>query len=1811
MADLNPEVFEDLQVAERSRPLFEAAGLPLRTWEAYALAFNERNLLRREIQRIRERRGAADIHPEVLERLQALRTELDPMVGQLRKFLPTDPPDADARERLEMVLGFIAVSPTARDVAAKWIAEPDRYRAEATQKLQLIENVVERYRRALRVEIDAQMTSTSPPPALPVPPGPELPPTPGPVTSIMKRKEPPPPDVALAAPTGLQGSTTNGEVSLIWSAVPGAVSYLVKRATARGGPYVTIARPTQDCHPDTDLRNGTTYYYTVAAVDASGKEGLPSQEIDATPMAPPIAPAALTATAGNGRVTLTWSPSAGAARYKLLRGTTPNGPFAIAVSTPDTTFTDTTIANGTTYFYSVVAQNGAGESPPSPQAQTMPVAPPPTPVGLNASPGNGRVILSWSPVHGATCYTVRRATDPAGPFTTVAGPPVPLCVDGGVLNGSTYYYAVSSLNAGGESLPSTPVAATPVGAPAAPAGLVSSAGNGEIMLAWSAVPGAASYTVHRAAAADGPWLAVAHPAAPAYTDTGLANGTPLFYAVSAQNPGGESAPCPAISATPVAPPPIPVALFASAGNTRVMLTWPNVPGAISYVLRRGVAPGGPYETVAHPEGTSHADLLLANDTTYYYTLAARNAGGESAPSAEVPATPVGPPGAPADVEAVPGDARVSLRWRPVPTAERYRVMRATTPSGPYTAVSHPAENEFLDTGVSNGVTYYYVVRAANEGGKSGYSPEVSATPLAPPAVPAGLVAVPGNGTVALTWQTVPDATSYAVYRAPGPEGPFTVLATPSTPATIDSQATNGTTCVYAVSARNAGGESARSPIVSAVPLAPPAVPAGLAAAPGKNQVLLTWNPSPRATGYSIRRATTAAGPFEPIGSGPDCSFADATVTNGTAYHYVVSAVNPGGESAPSTPVTATPVAPPPPPTGLQVSAGDGRVTLSWSPAPRATSYSVRRSYAPGGPYATIATPATPTHIDPTAENGSRFFYVVAAVNAGGESAPSVEIAATPVGPPAPISALEATAGNGQVSLHWPAVENAASYVVKRSLEAEGTYVPIATVPGCAYVDSGLTNGTVYHYRVNAVNPGGGGLDSGTASVTPIAPPAPPTGLAAAPGNHEIELKWVASARASTYLIKRATVRGGPFVTIGTSVGLVHQDPGLENGKTYYYVVTAVNAGGESAPSSEAQATPVDPPDVPTNVTATAGNNQVLLSWSAVAGATYYRVKRATDKRGPYVTAGNVSRLSYVDNGVENGKAYYYVVHALNAGGRSAHSARVTATPVPPPAAPSRLIALAGNFRVSLSWEPAMNATGYSLKRATSPNGPFTTIARIPQTSYLDVAVMNGTTYYYTVRSATGVIKGPLSPQVHATPTSPPPVPAGLAATPGHGTVSLTWNASPGATCYHVKRAPSLDAPFETVASPESPAWEDVGLSNGIAHYYRVSAENAGGESPDSQAVTGSPVAPPAVPTGLQAMPSSGEVSLAWDPVRGAVQYRVKRASSLEGPFVTVGQPAEATYTDTGLVNGTEYHFVVSALNPHGESLDSFPAKATPVGAPSMPLGLTAIGGNARIELSWTPVPTAARYRVLRSATPGGPYMLVASPRDSSYADLPLPNGVPQHYVVSAVNAGGESPSSTEVSASPMSLGGAPAPAAAPRTPPPPPKEEEVPTLESIPIPSGKQAQGIDLERLLDLRRVEQLRALFEETAQKFEEWEVLTLIAEDGFEMRKTMEQLLRFKNQSDHEAFTAGAVSLFEKVLKIRAQHGAFVRKLRAVLDGLEAPAPSRAVLEIAIGFILQASRGRSRAQKWVDEPEIHRKAASEYMKMAYAIAQKYQDAL
>ena len=70
------------------------------------------------------------------------------------------------------------------------------------------------------------------------------------------------------------------------------------------------------------------------------------------------------------------------------------------------------------------------------------------------------------------------------------------------------------------------------------------------------------------------------------------------------------------------------------------------------------------------------------------------------------------------------------------------------------------------------------------------------------------------------------------------------------------------------------------------------------------------------------------------------------------------------------------------------------------------------------------------------------------------------------------------------------------------------------------------------------------------------------------------------------------------------------------------------------------------PPVPVNVTATPGNTQVTLAWSASSGATSYNVKRSTTSGGPYTTIASPATPGYTNTGLTNGTTYFYVVSAL-------------------------------------------------------------------------------------------------------------------------------------------------------------------------------------------------------------------------------------------------------------------------------------------------------------------------------------------------------------------------------------------------------------------------------------------------------------------------------------------------------------------------------------------------------------------------------------
>jgi fibronectin type 3 domain-containing protein len=147
-------------------------------------------------------------------------------------------------------------------------------------------------------------------------------------------------------------------------------------------------------------------------------------------------------------------------------------------------------------------------------------------------------------------------------------------------------------------------------------------------------------------------------------------------------------------------------------------------------------------------------------------------------------------------------------------------------------------------------------------------------------------------------------------------------------------------------------------------------------------------------------------------------------------------------------------------------------------------------------------------------------------------------------------------------------------------------------------------------------------------------------------------------------VKRATVSGGPYTTIASPTATSFTNTGLTNGTTYYYVVTAVNSGGESGNSPQASATPQSSaPAAPTGLTATPGNAQVTLRWTASTGATSYRVKRATVSGGPYTTIASPTGTTFTNSGLTNGTTYYYVVTAVNTGGESGNSNQVSARPL--------------------------------------------------------------------------------------------------------------------------------------------------------------------------------------------------------------------------------------------------------------------------------------------------------------------------------------------------------------------------------------------------------------------------------------------------------------------------------------------------------------------------------------------------------------------
>ena len=397
-------------------------------------------------------------------------------------------------------------------------------------------------------------------------------------TSIEEAIEPSAPQ-ALAA---LCGDCT---ASLSWESPDSnggleITGYVIYRGTSSSTLSVlTNVGADEYCYCDETAENGVEYFYAVSAINTVG-EGQQCEVVSGTPMTVPGTVLELDALGSDGSVNLSWTApesngGSDISTYHIYRGTS-SGTLAEldTVSGSITEFEDATVVNDITYYYTVSAENAAGEGDECAEVSEMP-HPDPTvasaPLDFTAIGSNGKVTLNWSAPSNdgystITDYKIYRMT---GVLSKVAldqgrdpeyynhtGGTSTSYEDTGVVNGTTYTYQVLAVNGIGDGQLCGAKSATPITVPGAVSELEAIGANGEVALSWSAPSqtGGSSvtdYNIYRGTTSGNlELLDAVGSSATEYTDETAENDVPYYYTVCAVNEAGEGEESSEVSATP-------------------------------------------------------------------------------------------------------------------------------------------------------------------------------------------------------------------------------------------------------------------------------------------------------------------------------------------------------------------------------------------------------------------------------------------------------------------------------------------------------------------------------------------------------------------------------------------------------------------------------------------------------------------------------------------------------------------------------------------------------------------------------------------------------------------------------------------------------------------------------------------------------------------------------------------------------------------------------------------------------------------------------------------------------------------------------------------------------------------------------------------------------------------------------------------------------------------------------------------------------------------------------------------------------------
>lgn len=889
-------------------------------------------------------------------------------------------------------------------------------------------------------------------------------------------------------------------------------------------------------------------------------------------------------------------------------------------------------------------------------------------------------------------------------------------------------------------------------------------------------------------------------------------------------------------------------------------------------------------------------------------------------------------------------------------------------------------------------------------------------------------------TVTLSWNDVEGASKYAVSRKIETDDSFKRIKTVTETEASVLAGTAGLTSSFIVLALDENGKTICESEAVSILLSDIETPS-IASVTQKTSSTATMvlNKVSNVNGYEVYRSDTKNGDYTLLKSVTLTSFVNSGLIPGGDYYYKVRAYVEGADSSrtysnwsgvyyfhmPYKYMTA-----PDGVTARQTTSSASEVV--WNAVDGADGYIVYRSMN-GGSFQKLKEVSTAQVQNVSLKLGNSYQYKVSAffydqgVQIVGPQSDASGITVQAIATPKITEILQDRTMT--VSLKWSSVTGATGYSVYRSTSENGTYQKlknVATTETLNYTD--LDVGTTYYYRIKAYVTD----DSGDTVYSEMSPAASITissvakvaaASATQTSSSQIKVSWKALSSVDGYEVWFSANNENNYVLAADATSASTVVSNLNGAITYYFKVRAYILSGSERVYGEFSDT-VDCTILSTpvlSVVEQSGSTSADLLWNKVDGADGYEVwRRVGDdefKLLKTVASNTTTCYSLTANTLYLFKVRAYKLNEAGDKEYSFYSAvgRVRILGIITISSIERT----GTGAVTLAWNKVDGATGYDLYRSDTIDGVFKKVKTTTDTWVTHYGLTIGNAYYFKViphsivnsvqqNGKASVAKGirmlekPVISTVEQT---------------GSGSITLTWNEVPNATAYKVFRSNASTGTYaciKTVTDTEATA---LGLTAGKLWYFKIVAvSEEDGNTYESQesaikSIYLTTLAKPSISSIEQS--SATAVKITWGKITNAKGYEVVRATSEDGPYVSLRtiEGQTLTTTNVSLTMGQTYYYkvrpyVVLASGAKAYGMYSNAVGAKIVTAPKI-TGIYQMGtSSAAVE--WSPVVGATSYNVYRATSASGTYSLIKSTTDTTIINYSLTGGNTYYYKVAAV-----------------------------------------------------------------------------------------------------------------------------------------------------------------------------------------------------------------